>query len=93
LLVGLLCGTVVGGIVVGLMCNGLVWWDLCAVLGWQGFRAAGWHRGGACMPWQGLCEAGWCHGKVFVGQVGVKGGLAHHVGMASEQCHSESCVP
>ncbi len=62
-MVGLLHGTVVGGIAVGLMCNGLAWWDLCAVLGWQGFRVVGWHCGGACMPWQGLCEAGWCHGK------------------------------
>jgi len=38
--VRLLRGTVAGGIVAGLVCNGLAWWDLSTVLRWQGFRTA-----------------------------------------------------
>src|SRR6266702_4675586 len=84
-------GAMAGGVMVGLLCNGLAWRDLSAVLRWQGFRAAGWGHGGACMPWRDLCAMlGWRCGEVFVGQVGVEVGLACHVGMASEQCHSES---
>src|SRR6266702_2640848 len=50
------------GVAAGLVCNGLAWWDLHAVLRWRGFRAAGWGHGGACMPWWGSCAAGWRRG-------------------------------
>ncbi len=93
-MVRLLHGAVVGGIAVGLVCNGLAWQDLSAVLRWQGFRMAGWGRGEACTPWRDLhATLGWRCGEVFVGRVGVKVGLARCVGMASEQCHSKSCAP
>src|SRR6266702_5948796 len=52
----------VGGVVVGLVCNVLAWWDLRTVLRWQGFRMAGWGRGGACMPRWGSCAVGWRRG-------------------------------
>ncbi len=92
-MVRLLCGAVVGGVVAGLVCNGLGWWDLSAVLRWQGFHAAGWGCGGACMPWRDLhAMLGWRRGEVFMGWVGVKVRLAHHVGTASEQYHGKSCA-
>src|SRR6266702_7276777 len=59
LVVGLLRGTVVGGVAAGLVHNGLAWQDLCAVLRWRGFRAAGWGHGGACTLWRGSCGGGW----------------------------------
>ncbi len=43
--------------------------------------------------WWGLCEAGWHCGEIFMGQVGIKVGLACHVGMVLEQCHGKSCMP
>ncbi len=92
-MVRLLHGAMVGGVVAGLMCNRLGWRDLSTVLRWQGFHTAGWGHGGACMPWWDLCATlGWHCGKVFAGWVGIKVGLACHVGMVSEQCHSESCA-
>ena len=94
LVVRLLHGAVVGGVAAGLMCNRLGWWDLSAVLRWQGFCMVGWGHGGACTPWQDLhATLGWRHGEVFMGQVGVEVGLACHVGTALEQCYGESCTP
>src|SRR6266702_4480160 len=82
------------GVAAGLMCNGVVWRDLSAVLGWWGFRVGGWGHGGACMLWRDLrATLGWCCGEVFVGQVGIEVGLAHRVGTALEQCHGKSCTP
>ncbi len=93
-MVRLLHGAMAGGIAVGLVCNRLAWWDLSTVLRWRGFHAVGWGHGGACTLWQDLRAAlGWCHGEVFAGGVGVEVGLAHHVGMALEQCYGESCTP
>ena len=94
MVVRLLRGAVAGGLAAGLLCNGLAWRDLSAVLRWRGFRGAGWGRGGACTPWRDLRAAlGWRRGEVFAGRVGVEVGLARRVGTVSEQCHSESCAP
>ena len=58
MVVGLLRGTMVGGVTAGLVRNGLAWRDLHTVLRWRGFHVAGWGHGGACMPWRGLCVVG-----------------------------------
>ncbi len=61
------------------------WWGLHAIVGLVCSGLA---------PWQDLHAAlGWCHGEVFMGWVGVKVRLAHHVGTASKQCHGKSCTP
>ena len=53
-MVRLLRGAVAGGVAAGLVCNGLAWRDLSAMLRWRGFRVAGWGRGGTCVPrWGG----------------------------------------
>ncbi len=67
-------------------------------MGWVGVVVGLACCGGACVRWVsamvGLARRiGVACGEVFTGQVGVEVGLAHHVGMASKQCHGESCAP
>jgi len=96
--VGLLHGAMVGGVMVGLVCNGLGWWDLHAVLGWQGFHMVGWGYDGPCTLWWGLCEAGWhCGGTCTPCWGGVvarflRGGLVSKLGLHTVLGRCQSSV-